>query len=404
VSKVFNTTKISVYTPIIVFTLFIGVINTLVPLRQIKLLNTMELQKFAIVAFFVYALFKFFRHGLYRNTGFKVDSIIIAWFVLNIVSVFIAALMQRNGLNASIDFFVISSAMFIYWLGRNYFTYDSLRTFKIISGILLCAEILNVSFGYILVYLGYSFYFSIGTVYALFPLSYFLVKRNYLFVFVTALIIVLGAKAGVIFSMVMVLMIYFMKNMKGIGKVVGIVFVVSFVSMVILLKENNPDIRLLEIVFRKFDYYNPVGFFTGEKPFSEFINFGGGRVSEIYYSISKSFDEQGWFFLLFGGGAGFTYESIYLEELYEVKNAHFSPVSLLTKYGIAAVILFYFYGFKKLRFSVKSENINIMSYFVCGSLFYTLTAFTVFTNLLFWFFLGNIAALRNYNMVEYRNR
>jgi len=350
----------------------------------------MQIQKLVIATFFFYALYKFIGYILRTRGDIKVDATLLLLGAFNLISVIIAFMMQRNSIEIFKDFFVVTTAMLIYWLGRNYCTYDFNRTFSIMSKILLTAEIINVIFAYTLVGLGYDFYFSIGTIYVLFPFSFYLIRKNYLAATVAGITVLLGAKAGVIISLAVLLTIYLVKNFKMFFRKSGVFFIVIVIFSILILQEYSFRFSVLDKFLWKMEYYNPIGFITGERPYSELIDFGAGRVAEVYFSIVKSFEEQGLNFIFFGGGAGFTYVVEYMQYVAEVKNVHFSPVSLLTKYGLLAVILFYSKITSSLCFSYKNNELLVISYFLLGSLVYTLAAYTVFTNLLFWFLLGNL--------------
>ena len=84
----------------------------------------------------------------------------------------------------------------------------------------------------------------------------------------------------------------------------------------------------------------------------------------------------------------FKYEQIYFGSGIITKNVHFTPVSILTKSGIVAVFVFYFYFIKYSFKKQTTEELNIMRFFIFSMVIYSLTSYVIFHNLLIWVFLG----------------
>jgi hypothetical protein len=118
-----------------------------------------------------------------------------------------------------------------------------------------------------------------------------------------------------------------------------------------------------------------------------------GRLSEleaVFRQVSlRTFaigEGAGWAVLINGKG-------------HVVNNIHLTPVSLTVVFGLPFAMLFYFiatrYVIRALR-TAKAGKLTvthrIMTLYVAGGLVYSLTAYSLFTDLLFFLFLGSIAA------------
>src|SRR5690606_5750273 len=87
---------------------------------------------------------------------------------------------------------------------------------------------------------------------------------------------------------------------------------------------------------------------------------------------------------LLGGGAGFTYDMYYMGEFRpNMHNTHFSPVSLVIRYGVPLTLLFYILiliSFSRLYnqllyFQQENKMARMMYYYCIGAFVFSFTAF-----------------------------
>ena len=96
-------------------------------------------------------------------------------------------------------------------------------------------------------------------------------------------------------------------------------------------------------------------------------------------------------------GVGYSYDWVENGFVYERNhnNVHFSPVNLLTKYGLVITILLYFIiiriltkGMISLKKGTLSINEKVMLFYTITSFINSFTAFSLFSDLFFIIFLG----------------
>lgn len=279
---------------------------------------------------------------------------------------------------------ILSALIFLFYrnLGANPEEDLNVSLIRISKLFLLC-DVINVIVSYILKFSGYNFYFSVGSPFTLLPFVVFLLKEDYAKCSLVFLLILLGGKVGVIFSAVSVLIYFvFKKDIKS------SIYLCVLSLLFLLFSSYLTNFGFFTSVSNKLQYYNPEVVFSEDFTLEQFLNFGGGRVSEVYYAIKGFYENLGDFGYIFGSGFGFKYEQSYFGYETLTKNVHFTPVSILTKSGIIAVFVFYFYLIKYSFKKQTTEELNIMRLFIFSMLIYSLTSYVIFHNLLIWVFLG----------------
>jgi hypothetical protein len=207
---------------------------------------------------------------------------------------------------------------------------------------------------------------------------------NFLGVLVGLTVVFFSGKRSTLISSLVVLLAYFLKNAKNKIRIVAITLAIIFPVIIGL---NRIDLD-------KFTAYNKYKWTFEQIPLilenPESIDFlTGGRYAEIR-SIAESME---YYDYAFGEGVGYTYElkSERYGTLERQTNAHFTPISIISKYGILffAVLIWYIY-YPLLRggeYSNKRLRVFFAFLILALSIDY-LFAYGIFTNRLMPFAIG----------------
>ncbi|NUW68972.1 hypothetical protein [Vibrio coralliilyticus] len=263
------------------------------------------------------------------------------------------------------------------------------------SYLLLLASFLGISFGYIAVYIfGKEVYFSFGSVAMLLPATYFLVFKKRISLFLSILTIVAGGKVGVILSFIVIFFFYQVaKRRISLSRVI----LASMIAISLVAFVSNSYISSIEqpatgVVGKLKSYsYDTFKNYSAD----QILNFGGGRLAEVYHSWNK-FSSYDGLPLITGAGFGFVYDNYYRGSvLKDVHNVHISFITLTLRHGVLLVIIFYLsliLLFKRLYKSLfiisPSKNYQVLLLFCLGSFVFSFTAFNLFATLFNWIFLG----------------
>lgn len=123
-------------------------------------------------------------------------------------------------------------------------------------------------------------------------------------------------------------------------------------------------------------------------------NLGGGRISEVESAI-KAMGAHDW---LLGGGHGFSYHIKDYVETESTHNVHFTPLSIVTRYGLLITAFFYIVIIiliTKIIYTVyKNKNpqpIIIPLLYIIGALIYSFFAYSLMNDVIFMFMLGHLS-------------
>ena len=207
-------------------------------------------------------------------------------------------------------------------------------------------------------------------------------------------LLVIASKRGVLMVLVFIFgcFLLFSKTVRRRNKFIGLISIMFIIVMITLYTSNINNIHNFHIIqmqplLYKLHRMNPLG-----------DNFGlylsnDPRVNEVR-SAFRYFDFRTF---LLGGGPGFTYDFFDVNsKLLEVNrhNTHFTPVSLLTKYGVIYVSIIYIYLLSVVfsnRKKFKSRNIYcVILLYIIGSIAYTFVSFGIYINYLMLAFIGLI--------------
>ena len=270
-----------------------------------------------------------------------------------------------------------------------YFTSDNLKIIEKylikVSYIILYVSSLILLIAYFLSYIYPNFYFSVSGKILLIPATMFLLKDKLKMYFYTIGIIVLGGKLGVLIS-VLISSIFILKFKFKISNLIFLFTFICLILFVTLLLYIIKDISNIGIIYKINANYNILNI-----DIENIKNFGGGRLIELI-SVFKHFSLSDY---LLGKGIGFEYLNIENENEF-IHNVHMTPFGLISKFGILLTfcmyILIFYYLFKK----NNSKNVILNVFFksiIIGILFFSLTEYSFFVNLILWMSLGYLASV-----------
>lgn len=270
-----------------------------------------------------------------------------------------------------------------------YFTSDNLKIIEKylikVSYIILYVSSLILLIAYFLSYIYPNFYFSVSGKILLIPATMFLLKDKLKIYFYTIGIIVLGGKLGVLIS-VLISSIFILKFKFKISNLIFLFTFICLILFVTLLLYIIKDISNIGIIYKINANYN-----IWNIDIENIKNFGGGRLIELI-SVFKHFSLSDY---LLGKGIGFEYLNIENENEF-IHNVHMTPFGLISKFGILLTfcmyILIFYYLFKK----NNSKNVILNVFFksiIIGILFFSLTEYSFFVNLILWMSLGYLASV-----------
>lgn len=233
----------------------------------------------------------------------------------------------------------------------------------------------------------------------IFVISVYLLFKNKN-VYYTIILLLLSNKRGPILSVFSMMVYYFFNRIKlkfKFGKLnYKKILIMSFISFILLsvytyMKLFSKDFLADEIGFLSKAYTITVDrIFELVKGGSENLEANSsGRFVEIDGVVSQmQFKDY-----VFGKGAGFTLQ---VEEKV-VSNIHLTPLSLTAVYGLPFTIYLYVFLlvlFVKSKFVTKKIEYNlsftekVAPLYVIGGLVHSFTAYSLFIDLLFFFFIG----------------
>lgn len=234
---------------------------------------------------------------------------------------------------------------------------------------------------------------SVGIVsnYLLFPLAYYLSYKNKLWL-VTALTILFGGKRGVMISAIAVFCyFYFFDKRRSVRSFIVVILAGVFLSAGIYFTTSPARIAMLPTALQRVAVR-----FMKVNPFSDQMDLhSDGRLDEIEGALEK-FSQNPMNFLV-GNGNGFAYDMYHEGELrYENRhNVHFTPVSLLTRYGVIYTTIFYldylwlmFKATKYIRAKREHKFIMCCTLYLVGSFVDQFTVFLPYSDYQFMICFG----------------
>lgn len=311
-----------------------------------------------------------------------------------VLSIFIS---QLNGFDLFISIkssvAIIAVLLIFYTYKNNLFNYEGLSKYLLKWSILYFWNFMIV---YLILYylenlVGINFNFTFGG--PLTALSFILLCgfRRYKYATVMALMIFLSGKRNVYFLSYVPFLLYYVINKRDIliKKIplmilgclsVGILLYILIVKFEVpLLSQNVIDkIAALNVFADEVDYNR----------------LGSNRFEEITFALEEF--ERGGYSYLFGAGSGFVYLARFIGGDETLSNLHFTPITLLVKFGILFAIAFYLFLIKYAVRAYKNNNtcetVKLLQfYLIVYIFFYTLTNYGLISDYSFWVVFGIVS-------------
>ncbi|RMF11037.1 MAG: hypothetical protein D6763_04280 [Alphaproteobacteria bacterium] len=281
---------------------------------------------------------------------------------------------------------------------------------KYSATIILVAALAFVGIGYLLRFgLGYEFYFSLSDITLIITLSWGLAARKNAITFLSLACILLGGKIGVLAAAALVILTHVSLSLRAraVSVIIGAVAVIALFNGLMYWsadKDVPDDGPLASLSNKLLVLYNPYRvdlemLDPSDLEGTPIEDIGGGRLAEVIYSLGKLARLPYHPFLL-GGGSGFTYDMWYMGEFRpDTKNAHFTPVSLIGKFGIPVAVALYLVVIARIlkaysiiqKLGARTPVHQAMLYFCVANIIFSFTAYSFFNVVVFWFFLGLLA-------------
>lgn len=387
--------KFSFFIYILFFIVFVELISdSLSLIRLAQIYNTIEFTRyFVIIPIFFIILYVLINLSKVKLIFFSSYILLVLFFGI-IVS--ILSWQENESLQYSYYFLfseisTILFAFFCFIFAYNInFTKEKLekleKSLYRISYIILIVSTINVIIGYIFSYFYSDFYFSISGKVLLIPICWFLITGNVIKYFFTLLIIMLGGKFGILLSAFIASIFIFKVKFKI--RTLFFVFISIFLFIIfILILYSIKDISHIPIIYKINANYNIFNI-----DYNNLINFGGGRFVELF-SVFENFTLIDY---IFGKGLGYEYVDLVYGNF--IHNVHITPFGLISKFGIVFTVFMYililYFLLKKIFLENSLVNIFLKS-IIWSMLFFSLTEYSFFVNLILWLFLGVLVKINN---------
>lgn len=243
-------------------------------------------------------------------------------------------------------------------------------------------------------YIGIKVY-SIGVVsiFSLFPLIVFFQNKEWFKVSLTIILLILGGKRGVLLSGLLSFIIIGV-GQKSIKKTTRFIVIIS--SLIIFISLFYVSMSPSRITKMPSEVQPMLTRMMHTNPFSDFNRiYADPRVREVEGAIRPLVDEP--ISIITGRGGGYSYEYTDVDGNFEktLHNTHFSPVAVLTRYGIVYLAILYIFIIKTLYLNYRIMKANRLSFELIVLLMYAVasfvnsfTAFTLYLDYLFILCLG----------------
>lgn len=386
-----------------------GLLTATATVRLLSIFDTAVLIKFSLVLLILPLMLMAFASLRER---FRLD--VMCWFLIAILlwGLFWGLVRQQPIPYLTADATAIGIALLAYfvsiqpWAGFGDFS----NLMSLIARITLGAALILLATGFFVLFaLGRNIYFSLADITALAGFTWFLVQGKWRHTLAFLVVFLIGGKIGVTLAVLSVLILHIFFKRKVSNLKILVVFAGAFVLLNLFMfsfsdyeaGENND--ALSRILVKILVLYNPYkydlsGISITDIEATPIVDVGGSRVAETIYSMKKlsSFQYKP---VLTGGGLGFHYDMWYWGDFIPgVRNAHFSPVSLIGRFGVPFTLAFYILIFAKLgtKFNEMKETAPrgaelAMFYFCFANILFSFTAYSIFNVTAFWFFFGLIS-------------
>lgn len=257
--------------------------------------------------------------------------------------------------------------------------------------------------------------YSVGiiSIFMLFPMITFFNYKNKFKFILTIILLVLGGKRGVLLSGLLAFVSVGLgqKSIKNSTRITVLV-TASALSFSMFYMSMSPS-RIMQLP----DGIQPMFVrMMRTNPFSQYSSIDSDpRILEVKGAMAPLIENP--LYILIGRGGGYSYE--YLDAtgnfVKELHNTHFSPVAILSRYGIIYTFILYFFilktiyiNYRKMIKNKLSLEKQVLLIYVIASFINSFTAFTIYLDYLFILSLGllnsNILPTRVENLKKISNK
>jgi hypothetical protein len=221
------------------------------------------------------------------------------------------------------------------------------------------------------------------------PFSHYLINRNFIFLILSFLVMILYGKRAILVGsfMTFILYIVFINRKNFLKYVLLSMVLIVLLTQVLSFYSDNFAVKRLMYTFELFN----------SDEFDKVDKISAGRTDEIE-TIVKLMEPIDY---VIGKGAGFKYYMINKGEIEEAANAHFSPLGFLSKYGVFFTILIYVFLIRIMFFkNAKHLNNKNLLTALCVSIFIFIESFFAYTTFvvpIYPVFLGAVLSYKNKN-------
>ena len=375
----------------------------IIPIRLLGIFNTVYIViPLGLMVSFVISL-NYFINSRGRGLSF-LEGIILGYPLLTVP----LALINDHPIN----YIITDSLKPILWIGiLGFFKNVNLDEEKYIRNIAnvvkvfsLCS-LFTVSTVLFLLLSGTGIRASASDIVMLFPLLYFYIVKNTIWLVVLLAVLILGGKVGPLFSVVIVfaILVFIRLSVKNIITII----ISSVLTVAAIFYFDYETWRNFFPFLSKFDLIF-MGDIKSEDLDTIDAAFFGGRLAEVFSSAKVYLDTP--FLLVTGPGVGYAYDLYRGGSLYDEGHhgVHFSPMSLLTIYGGFYTFIFYIYFsllfIKALKIMRKHESSikKLAAMFFIASFFNSFTVYSIFSVLLFPMCIGLLLNRNVHNFLEFK--
>lgn len=323
--------------------------------------------------------------GHYNQHNCKLDILDALLLIIPVLACFYGALWNGIGRTWISDIFNSLGFWVVLFCYKNNAVSVEKDTWYEIANIEMIGVLFSLLIYALFPVLGYPI-FTVGKTsnFMLLPLAIYLSYRDLRWVLCFLVILICNKRGVILAGLVLIVIYFFLSNAITLKKKIFVFVMAMIFTIGLLWFTLSPEhIAYMPEFTRDFLYR-----FMNINPFSPYRNFSSdGRIDEVISSW-KSIQENP-LRVIMGNGNGFCYEYFFEGEVFEEArhNVHFAPVSLLTRYGIIYTLVYYLYVFRCILFGIKnfskidnSEDIQIITLYVIGTLFDSFTVFLLYTD------------------------
>lgn len=330
----------------------------------------------------------------YNKRILKIDILFLTIFVLYLIlSSFLGLIRGFSVERILTDVVSLISPIFLFVIVKNLKFDNNLIKQKILNYSSIYVYVFLVYAGvlfYLNKFIDIQFNLTFGTTILVLASMLLLMQEKYKLFFLSMFLIVISAKRSIIIFFLFSMVLYLKDNsfVKKHRSFFCFILILTIITFGVLFNDIINILTLINPKLIKFEYLN---IFSDS---FDIYKFSSGRITEVInaYEQSRLYDLVNYI----GTGSGFTYKfNLTQFNFNQIKNnLHISFFSLLFKYGILFILLFYGYLFLNLIIVFQKNIIKNKFYYVLFVYiivfigFYSNTSYAFVVSYEFWLLFG----------------